>query len=205
MTRDDLVEVRLLELPLLLHERLQAHTDGLLREFRLLRQQSEEPGTDLPRRLLELVRVLTEQYDGVGDEQDDLCEQALARGSGCSPSSCTSCRARLAQACSALRQLLDEADVYCAAGQHLLMLATPPELVATAPGRWRSSSGRPAAPPRCPGRRHRRDRPDVVRPAGPVRRRREAADWCARAQRRRNESPPRSARGISPSWAHPSR
>jgi hypothetical protein len=129
MTDCGLVAVRLLQLPLLLHERVEAHTDGLLREFRLLQQQVVDHDSGVPARLLELIQVLSAQYAGVGDPQAELREQALARGERVLPELVFRVPVGAATASVALGALLDEADAYCAAGQHLLMLATPPELV----------------------------------------------------------------------------
>lgn len=123
------VEVRLLQVPLLLHERVEAHTDGLLREFRLLQQQVDDHESGVPARLLQLVTVLNERYDGLTDPQAQLREDALARGETVLPELTFRVPAAVAGASVALGALLDEADTYCSEGQHLLMLATPPELV----------------------------------------------------------------------------
>lgn len=126
---DQLVEVRVLELPLDLYERAQAHTDGLLREFRLLLEQSRDHESDVPARLLQLVTTLTATYSGFTDAQDQLLEDAVARRDTVYPELVFQVPAEVAQACAVLEGMLDETDAYCQDGQLLLMLATPAELV----------------------------------------------------------------------------
>lgn len=123
-----LVPVRLLALPLDLHEQSQAHTDGLLREFRLL--DRTEVGTDVPDRLLRLVHDLEQQYSSVSDEQEQVLQDAVDRGELVLPELVFAVPGDIAPACTALMAMLDEADAYCTSGQHLLMLATPRPLVA---------------------------------------------------------------------------
>lgn len=121
--------VRLLDLPLDLHERAQAHTDGLLREFRLLLDRSGD-GADVPERLLRLVHDLERQYANVSEEQEQIVEDALGRGELVLPELVFTVPPDVAGACTALMAMLDEADAYCTSGRHLLMLTTPPPLVA---------------------------------------------------------------------------
>lgn len=124
-----LIDVRLLNLPLDLHERVQAQTDGLLREFRLLLEQSRDHECTVPVRLLALVTEVSERYSGMADEQDQLVEDAVARGELVYPELVFHVPPGIEGACLELLALLDEADAYCRQGQHLLMLATPTELV----------------------------------------------------------------------------
>jgi hypothetical protein len=121
----ELVEVRLLQLPLLVWQRTQEHVDGLLREFALI---VHDTGGRLspPGRLLALVEELSAGYGSFSEEQQREMEQSLQQG-----------RTEIdltyqvpPAAAGAARQLgdmLDEADEYCRGGAHLLTLATPAE------------------------------------------------------------------------------
>jgi hypothetical protein len=127
---DPTVAIEIRGLPVALHERAQAHSDELLREFRLIAVQARLEGEgSVPHRLLQLVTDLTATYSGLTEQQEDALAAAMA------------CRhetidlhydlpTHVADACRALNALLDEADEYCRAGQHLLTLATPPDCVA---------------------------------------------------------------------------
>ena len=121
----DLVEVRLLSLPVQLHRRAQTHSSGLQREFDLIRQREPDESA-VPHRLLALIEELTAVFAsftrGANEELDDAAdrgEEAIdlayrvprAAGSGA----------------QRLAALLDEADSYCRTGSHLLTLVTPPE------------------------------------------------------------------------------
>ncbi len=124
---DDPVTVRWCALPLDLHDRLQAHVDGLVREFRLLSEQADGPR--VPRRLLELVQEVTERYAAAGEAGDAQVDAAMARGER-STEVVLEVPASAGPACTALLGALVEADAWCAEGTSLLLLATPPELAA---------------------------------------------------------------------------
>ncbi len=125
-----LIAVALPQFPVDLQERAQAHVDGLLREFRLMREQAREHPEDVPARLLQLMADLSERYGGVSEEQDVQLEAARAAGQDVLAVLRFQVPALVADACRTLSGVLDAVDDYCRCGQHLLMLATPPELVA---------------------------------------------------------------------------
>jgi hypothetical protein len=127
----DLVTVRILGLPVPLHARAGEHGEELRREFVLIAEQLRHAGEppSLPRRLVDLIAVLEHRYSGFTVEQDDIVEQAIARGER-TVELTFHVPPDAAQAALALGAMLDEADEYCRAGQHLLTLATPPDLVA---------------------------------------------------------------------------
>ena len=131
MTSSREVEVRLRELPTQLHERFSAHGAGLVREFRLLAGTVRDGahGDDVPTRLLELVAVLGERYSSATEEQDELIQDAAESGRPVLPEVVYRVPTEVAGAATALLALLDEADEYCRAGQHLLTVASPPEVV----------------------------------------------------------------------------
>jgi hypothetical protein len=121
----ELVEVRLLRLPLDVWQRTQEHVDGLLREFALIAQDDEAKAAT-PGRLLALVQQLTAGFGGFSETQRIEMEEAFARGE-----TAIDLTYRVPPAAAgAARQLgdmLDEADAYCRRGDHLLTLATPEE------------------------------------------------------------------------------
>lgn len=130
-TDGGLVTVEIRGLPVVLQSRLQEHVDELTREFTLMAERARQRGGDdggLPARLVELVTALTSSYWRFTEEQESELAAAALAG-----------RANLdltyrlppaaADAAAELGAVLAEADQYCSSGQHLLTLATPPDLV----------------------------------------------------------------------------
>lgn len=128
---DGLVPVHVVDLPVALHVRAREHTDGLRREFRLLAEYLRQQGRTsvVPTRLVDLVQGLSATYGGFTSEQRDLVERAIAEGRE-SLTLTFRVPAQAADAARALGAILDEADEYCRAGDHLLTLAAPPDVVA---------------------------------------------------------------------------
>ena len=83
----------------------------------------------MPARLLELVAVLRERYNSATEEQDELIQDAHEDGVPVLAEVVYRVPGDVAGAATALLALLDEADEYCRAGQHLLTVASPPEVV----------------------------------------------------------------------------
>lgn len=131
MSPDELVvSVLIKSLPVALHERAQAHSDALMREFKLLAEQLREEGAgDLPARLIGLVDTLNGRYAVFTEEQEDALDAAVAAGHD-SVDLHYQLPADAGLSAQALGNVLDEADEYCRAGQHLLTLATPPDCLA---------------------------------------------------------------------------
>jgi hypothetical protein len=129
-TEQGLVTVRLLGLPLPVQARAQEHSDELIRELTLVGEQMRQQGNHagLPARLVTLVEQLTAEYSAFTGEQEQQVAEAAAAGR---PTIDLDYRvpASTAEAVQALEAILDEADEYCRAGQHLLTLPTPPDLV----------------------------------------------------------------------------
>lgn len=129
-TDQGLVRVRLLGLPLAVQARAQEHTDELIRELTLVGEQMRQQGNHagLPARLVTLVEQLTAEYSAFTGEQEQQVAEAATAGR---PTIDLDYRvpASTAAAARALEEILDEADEYCRAGQHLLTLPTPPDLV----------------------------------------------------------------------------
>lgn len=133
-TSDDLgpfVRVSLLGLPVRLQSAVQEHMDGLRREFMLLAEgmrQTGEPSADLPVRLLEVVDALNGRYASfVSRPETELAAAVEAEKE--SVDLVYEVPTAAAGAARELGSLLDEADVYCSEGEHLLTLATPPDLL----------------------------------------------------------------------------
>ena len=123
-----LFDVHLLQVPVDEWARTQEHTDELLREFALIAADPESAGA-VPARLTRLVEQLNQTYGGVGGEQEARLFAAAEAGEQVLEDLAFSVPAAAAEACIVLSTLLDEADAFCLAGEHLLTLATPSELV----------------------------------------------------------------------------
>ena len=120
-----LLEVRILSLPVPVWERAREHGDGMMREFALI-QLSGSDHHGVPRRLQELADELKDRFSGFTESSD--AELAAASASGAREIDLVyKVPADVSEACVRLGSLLDEADGYCQAGDHLLTLVTPPE------------------------------------------------------------------------------
>lgn len=129
MTADQPVEVHLLQLPVRLAEKSRQHFEGLMREFALI-AASTEGSHHTPARLTELVDALTVQFAGVNTEADEQLEDAIEAGRDVIEDHVLRLPAEAGPASAALGAMMDEADVYCRQGQHLLTLATPADCLA---------------------------------------------------------------------------
>ncbi len=155
----ELVEIHMLKLPVPLWAKAQEHGDELIREFALIAEQLRGEGAhgDVPVRLTELVAAVTSRYGNVSAEQEARLADAARRGvPEMEDLVFPGVPTHAAEAAVQLRAILDDADDYCRAGQHLLTLATPPELVRFR--NWyldefvRQSAGAPPTPwPDYPG------------------------------------------------------
>ncbi|MDQ3898659.1 MAG: hypothetical protein M3326_15685 [Actinomycetota bacterium] len=120
-----LVPVRILGVPLDVYSRSSEHTDELLREFALIREDETD---HVPARLLALIDELNLRFAGFTQEQTRRMQEALARGEP-QVDLTYEVPAEAADGVVRLIALLDEADEFCRAGD-LLTLATPAEGVA---------------------------------------------------------------------------
>jgi hypothetical protein len=121
----DLVEVRIVAMPLDAYREASEHSDELMREFALIHATD----ASVPRRLLELVERLRNEFSGFTIEQDTDLHDALDRGDE-SIDLVYRVPREVKQAAVELAVLLDEADQFCREGNDLLTLATPPRAVA---------------------------------------------------------------------------
>jgi anti-anti-sigma factor len=122
---DELVEVRLLGLPVAIHDEVDQHMQALNREFELIRRRDQDTSI-LPHRLQSLIDDLDGRFGGFGEEPSQALAAAVARGDK-SIDLTYRLPARVGEAAQLLGELLDEADTYCRAGEHLLTLVTPPD------------------------------------------------------------------------------
>jgi anti-anti-sigma factor len=123
----DLVEVQVLGMPLAIQQQSAEQFDALVREFTLI-QHSTSQGS-IPKRLLALIDELNERFDSFARAPQDVLAQARADGLE-TVDLVYQLPPEVAQAARNFDILLDEADAFCRAGEHLVTVATPPLLVA---------------------------------------------------------------------------
>jgi hypothetical protein len=126
----ELIAIPVLRIPVPIWASSQEHIDELFREFTLIAaDQHEHVGNqDVPKRLMQLIDDVTSRYGGLNTDQENRLAEAAHTGmSEIDLTYHVPVEAR--QACIDLQVMLDEADIYCRSGEHLLTLATPPELV----------------------------------------------------------------------------
>jgi hypothetical protein len=120
-----------LGVPVSVWARAQERTDELIREFTLIAADLREQGghSDVPVRLIELVEALTARYGGLSAAQEAQLAAAADRGVDTIDDLVFHVPPEAAEASVALGGMLDEADQYCRVGDHLLTLASPPDVV----------------------------------------------------------------------------
>lgn len=124
---DGLVKIHLRGVPLAIHQRAGEHSAEVMREFAHL---VEGPAAvHAPARLILVDRVLQEQYHRFSQGTSDELEAALRRGDTETELVYTVPR-EAGRAAAAFGQLWEEVDAYCAEGKYLLVLQSPPDVVA---------------------------------------------------------------------------
>jgi hypothetical protein len=126
---ETLVEVQLLRFPLPLWARAREHHDELIREMALLALSPEPMRPDVPKRLKTLIDALGRRYGAWVETSNAERDQAWLRGERTHDLVYRVPRS-VRDACRQLSALLDEADEFCRAGQQLLTLAAPPDILA---------------------------------------------------------------------------
>jgi hypothetical protein len=126
---DDLVTVRILGLPVPIAMASQEHFDELSREFLHLANADEAVRNEVPGRLLALSDELRARFSSFTETNEQLLDDAAARGDERIDLT-YEVPAEAAPFAAQLGELLDEADRYCAAGEYLLTLTTPPAQLA---------------------------------------------------------------------------
>lgn len=124
----ELIEVRIVSLPVDVYLRAAEHNDELMREFALVASDGGHDEAAVPTRLLALVDELRSRFSGFTTQPEAELREAAVRGDPTidlfylvPPD--------VARGAADLDRLLDEADAFCQAGD-LLTLATPPEALA---------------------------------------------------------------------------
>lgn len=125
----ELHDVHLLQLPVRIWAQAQEQTDALLREFALITTGGGMHSHEVPSRLLALIDTLDVRFAGVSTSQELALRDAAESGKLVLDDLAYQVPADVVGASVALGALLDEADTYCAEGQHLLTMAATPEVI----------------------------------------------------------------------------
>jgi hypothetical protein len=120
-------EVRIIGVPLDVYRAAAEHFDELKREFALLRME-DDVAESIPNRLLEVSEQLSTRYGGFTSSPNEERDRALRRGDD-SVDLVYNVPVSVRDACVQLETLLEEADEFCRAGEHLLTLAAAPEVI----------------------------------------------------------------------------
>ncbi|MDQ1683038.1 MAG: hypothetical protein QOC60_274 [Frankiaceae bacterium] len=127
----ELVEVRLLGLPIPLREQSTEHGEELMREMTLIAQQlTDGDGPDLPARLVQLVSDVRTNFGVFTEGANAAMDAAAEQGIAVIDEIVYRVPAATGAFCAHLVDIIDETDEFCRAGQHLLTLASPPEVLA---------------------------------------------------------------------------
>lgn len=126
---DDLVQVRIVGLPIALLRATQEHFDELSREFLHLAHADEAVRDEVPGRLLALSDELRTRFSAFTVGNAELLDLAADRGDERIDLTYEVPK-EVGVYARQLGDLLDEADRYCAAGEYLLTLTTPPDQLA---------------------------------------------------------------------------
>ena len=118
--------VLLLDLPVKVHVVAAAHQEALQREIDII---SIDDQSAAPARLLVLIDEVQERFGGLSEHPAAELQAAIDRGAATVDLTYV-VPPDAAEAAERLLQVLDEVDEYCRRGEHLLTLASPPEVVA---------------------------------------------------------------------------
>ncbi len=126
-----LVEVRLRNTPLALRHRSTQHGEELKREMALIRQGNDS-GTvsDVPAELLAVAEEVATVYAPFTGAPVQQLDEAFERGESEVAEVAYRVPPSIAQFAQRILDVLARVDQYCREGEHLLMLATPPDVAA---------------------------------------------------------------------------
>ena len=125
----ELVEVRLLGVPVPLRERSTEHGEGLMREMTLIAQQlTAGDGPALPVRLVQLVTDVRATFGIFTEGADAELDAAAENGVLVVEEIVYRVPIATGAYCTHLLDIIDETDTFCRAGEHLLTLASPPDV-----------------------------------------------------------------------------
>lgn len=125
----DLVTIRLIGVPLDIQVRSSEHQDGLRREFRMLVEEGRADSASVPGRLIALAAEFDRRFQAFAAAGLAEMEAAIARGDSTVDLILEVPRA-VGPAAREFGRLFEEADEYCSAGEHLLTLRAPKDVVA---------------------------------------------------------------------------
>lgn len=121
---DELVEIRILGLPVAVAVEAQEHFAELSREFLHLANADESVRRDVPGRLLALSDELRKRFSGFTEANAQLIDDAVVNHVETIDLTYR-LPAEVGPAAAQLGELLDLADRYCESGEYLLTLTTP--------------------------------------------------------------------------------
>ena len=125
----ELIEVRILGLPVDVYLRAAEHNDELMREFALIKGQGAGDGAAVPDRLLALVDEMRARFSGFAAQPEAELAEAAASGAGNIDLYLPRTTRRGPRGSRPRRRSSDEADRFCQVGD-LLTLTTPPDALA---------------------------------------------------------------------------
>lgn len=124
----ELVTINLIGVPLDIQARSSEHQDGLRREFRMLVEEGRADQGSVPARLVALATELDLRFQSFSAAGRAEVEAAGVRGDA-SVDLTLEVSPAIGPAAREFGKMLEEADEYCSAGEHLLTLRTPPDIV----------------------------------------------------------------------------
>lgn len=127
-TAAELVDVRLVGVPIALRERSTQHGDELLREMTLIVQQAATD-TGVPGKLVRLAAEVRGTYSEFTVHANAEMDAAAEAGID-SIDVVYQVPRSVAGFCRHILDVINEADAYCREGKYLLTLATPPDILA---------------------------------------------------------------------------
>lgn len=125
----ELLEIRIVGLPLGVYREAAEHHDELRREFAFIKERQSD-STDVPHRLLTLIDELNARYGSFTAGPSTQLHAALTEGLEGTIDLVYRVPPQVRDGVAEFDRLLDEADRYCAAGDELLTLAAPPRALA---------------------------------------------------------------------------
>lgn len=123
---NDLVEVRLVEVPVAVWQRANAHHEAVQREFDIMKMNL--PENSIPHQLVDLIAEFDRRFGGIADPTWQDMYAAAERGDD-TVTLVFRMPIETAAAAEQLEEMLDKVDDFCRAGEDLLTLATPRDLV----------------------------------------------------------------------------
>jgi hypothetical protein len=120
----DLIDIRLIGIPIRIQAEASQHFDELMREFSDLAATDTAAHREVPGRLIALQGELQGRFSAFTQAQETDLADAIARDADTLDLHYR-VPADVGEASTDLARILDEADEYCAAGEYLLTLKTP--------------------------------------------------------------------------------